>query len=142
MANTEVMGKKAQVSQPAERVFTAFTDLSNFVKNLPDEHREKVEATPDTIVVKANGMEIGIQAVERVPHSLIRFEQYGSTILFPFTVCIHIGEEEGGTSTLQLQLQAELNMMLKMMIGAKLQEGIDKITDQFAAGLNGQIPPQ
>ena len=139
MANTEVLGKKAQVSQPAERVFTAFADLTNFVKNLPDEHREKMEATPDTLVVKTNGMELGIQAVERVPNSLIRFEQYG-TVLFPFTVWIHIGEEEGGTSTLQLQLEAELNMMLKMMIGAKLQEGIDKITDQFAAGLNGQLP--
>ena len=139
MANTEVLGKKAQVSQPAERVFTAFTDLSNFVKNLPDEHREKVEATPDTLVVKANGMELGIQAVERVPYSLIRFEQYG-TALFPFTIWIHIGEEEGGASSLQLQLQAELNMMLKMMIGPKLQEGIDKVTDQFAAGLNGQLP--
>jgi len=141
MANTEVLGKKAFVSQPVERVFNAFSDLSNFVKNLPEEHREKVEATTDTLVVKANGMELGIQAVERVPYSMHRFEQYG-TPLFPFTIWIHIGEEEGGASTMQLELHAELNIMLKMMLGSKLKDGIDKLTDQLAAGLSGQVPPQ
>ena len=142
MANTEILGKKAQVSQPAERVFTAFSDLSNFVKNLPEEHRDKVCADTDTLVVRAQGMELGIRIVERTPFTTLRFEQHGVQTLFPFTFWIHIGAEGENSSTLQLELHAELNMMMKMMLGAKLQEGMDKLTEQFAAGLNGQIPPQ
>ena len=138
MANTEVKGKKIQINQSAERVFAAFSDLSNFSKNLPEEHRDKVVATSDTLVIQAQGMELGIQAAERVPCSLLRFEPYGSQKLFPFTFWMYIESIDDGHSTLQLELHAELNMMMKMMLGAKLKEGIDKLTEQFAAGLNGQ----
>ena len=140
MSKTEVLGKKVQVNQPAERVFTAFSDLSNFTKNLPEEHRDKVSANVDTLVVKAQGFELGIRVVERTPNSLVRFEHYGAQTLFPFTIWIHIGEVGIGASTLQIELQAELNMMMKMMLGSKLQEGVDKITEQMAAGMNGQMP--
>ena len=140
MSKTEVLGKKVQVNQPAERLFAAFSNLSNFVKNLPEEHRNQVRADSDTLVVQAQGLEMGIQVAERTPNTTIRFEQFGGQKLFPFTIWIHIGEVELETSTLQIELQAELNMMMKMMIGSKLQEGIDKITEQLAAGLNGQAP--
>lgn len=134
------MGKMVPLNQPAERVFASFSDLSNLLKNLPEEHRDKVRADADTLVIQAQGMELGVQVVERKPFSLLRFESYGTQTLFPFTFWIHIGEGEGGNSTLQLELHAELNMMFKMMLAPKLQEGIDKMTDQLAAGVNGQAP--
>ena len=140
MSKTEVLGKQVIVNQPAERIFSAFTDLSNFVKNLPDEHRDKVRADTDTIVVQAQGFELGVQIVERTPFTTLRFEQYGAQILFPFTFWVHIGEVQAGGSTMQLELHAELNMMMKMMLGPKLQDGIDKLTDQFAAAFSGQVP--
>jgi len=138
MSKTEVIGKKVSVNQPAERIFAAFSDLSNFSKNLPEEHRDKVRADADTLVAQAQGMEMGIRVAERTPCSTVRFEPYGAQTLFPFTIWIHIGAEEGSSSTLQIKLHAELNMMMKMVLGSKLQEGIDKITDQLAAGMNGQ----
>ena len=136
MSKTEVLGKIAQVNQPAERVFASFSDLSNFVKNLPNEHRDKVRADTDTLVVQAQGIELGIRVAERTPYSQVRFEHYGAQTLFPFTIWIHIGEAGTDASTLQIELHAELNMMMKMMLGSKLQEGIDQITEQLAAGIN------
>jgi carbon monoxide dehydrogenase subunit G len=138
MSNTEVKGKKVQVNQPAEKVFAAFSDLSRLTHNLPEEHRDKVTATPDTLVIQAQGMELGIQAAERVPYSLLRFEPYGSQKLFPFTFWVYVESIDEGNAHLQLELHAELSMMIKMMVGSKLQDGIDKLTEQFAAGLNGQ----
>ena len=138
MSNTKVLGKKVPVNQPAERIFAAFSDLSNFTKNLPEEHRDKVRADTDTLIIQAQGFELGIQVAERTPCSVVRFEPFGAQTLFPFTIWIRIGEEGAGGSSLQIELHAELNMMMKMMLGAKLQEGIDKITDQLAAGFNGQ----
>jgi len=142
MSKTEVMGKKVALTQPAERVFSAFSNLSNLIQKLPDEHRDKVHADADTLVVQAQGLELGIRVVERTPFSVLRFEQYGAQTLFPFTIWLHIGEGEPDASTLQIELHAELNMMMKMMLGAKLQEGIDKVTEQLAAGINGQVPTQ
>jgi carbon monoxide dehydrogenase subunit G len=138
MSKTEVLGKKAQVNQPAERVFAAFSDLSKFTEKLPSEHRDKVRADSDTLVVQAQGLEFGIRVAERTPCSCVRFEHWGAQTLFPFTIWIHIGDAGADASTLQIELQAELNMMMKMMLGTKLQEGVDQITEQLAAGINGQ----
>jgi len=137
MSKTVITGKKVQVQQPAERVFAAFSDLSKFTEKLPAEHRDKVRADTDTLVVQAQGIEVGIRTAERIPFSCVRFEHYGAQTLFPFTIWIHIGETGSKTSTLQIELHAELNMMMKMMLGSKLQEGVDQITDQLAAGING-----
>jgi len=137
--NTEVLGKKVLLNQPAERVFAAFSDLSKFTKGLPEEHRDKVRADEESLVVQAQGFELGIRIAERIPHSQVRLEPCGAQTLFPFTICIHIGAEGTDASTLQIELHAELNMMMKMLLGPKLQEGIDKVTDQLAAGINGQM---
>ena len=138
MSKTEVLGKMVQVNQPAERVFAAFSDLSKFTEKLPEEHRDKVRADVDTLVVMVQGIELGIRVVERTPCTGVRFEHYGAQTLFPFTIWIHIGEVGANASTLQIELHAELNMMMKMMLGPKLQEGVDQITDQLAAGINAR----
>ena len=127
-----------QVNQPAERVFAAFSDLSKLTEKVPEEHRDKVRADADTLIVQAQGFELGIRVVERTPCHQVRFENYGAQTLFPFTIWIHIGDAGTDASTLQIELHAELNMMMKMMLGPKLQEGIDKFTEQLAAGMSGR----
>jgi hypothetical protein len=138
MSKTEILGPVAEVNQPAEKVFATFSDLSNFTKNLPEDKRDQVTATPDTLVAMAQGMQLGIQVVARVPFETIRFEQYGATPLFPFTLWIHLKDLLDGRSSLQLEFHAELNMLFKMMLEPKLKDGIAKITEQIAAGINQQ----
>jgi hypothetical protein len=47
----------------------------------------------------------------------------------------------GIDSTLfHIKLSAELNFMMKMMIGNKLQEVVDTITDQIEKAASGQMP--
>lgn len=140
MSKTEIIGKKVLVNHPSESVYDALSDLSKLINRLPAEHRDKVRGDCDTLVMQAQGMELGIRVAERRPYSCIRFESFGANQMLPFTVWMHIGSLEAGTSSLHIELHAELNMMMKMMIGSKLQEGVDTITDQIAAGLNGQMP--
>ena len=40
----------------------------------------------------------------------------------------------------QIVLNAELNYMVKLMIGGKLQGVVDTITDQIAAAFSGKAP--
>ena len=138
MSKTEIIGPVAELNQTAENVFAAFSDVSNFTKNLPEDKRDQVIATPDTLTIMAQGMQLGIRVVERIPYKEIRFEQYGATPLFPFTLWIRLEDLEGGRSSLQLEFHAELNMLLKMMLEPKLKDGIIKITEQIAAGINQQ----
>ena len=140
MSKTEILGPVAELNQPADKVFAAFSDLSNFTKNLPEDKRDQITATPDTLTATAQGMQLGIRVVERVPCEMIRFEQHGATPLFPFTLWIYLKDLPDGHSSLQLEFHAELNMLFKMMLEPKLKDGIAKITEQIAAGINQQLP--
>ena len=40
-------------------------------------------------------------------------------------------------SLFNLELNAELSGMFKMMLGGKLQEAVDKITDELEKGMGG-----
>ena len=41
---------------------------------------------------------------------------------------------------MRLVLHIELNMMMKMMLGSKLQEALDRIVDALAAVSEGKVP--
>ena len=140
MSKTEILGPVAELNQPAEKVFASFSDLSNFTKSLPEDKRDQVTATPDTLVATVQGLQLGIRVVERTPFEVIRLEQYGATPLFPFTIWIRLKDLADGKSSLQLEFHAELNLMFKMMLEPKLKEGIVKITEQIAAGINREVP--
>ena len=139
MSKTEITGKRVVVNQPSERVFASLSNLSNLMDKLPEEHRDKVRGDNDTLIIQMQGMELGIRVAERTPYSCVRYEPFGAQTLIPFTVWMHIGEGEAGASTLQIELHAELNMMMKMMIGPKLEEGVDMITEKLAEGMNGEV---
>ena len=59
-------------------------------------------------------MQLGVQVVRREEPTLIVMEQYGN-VPFTFNLNLNIRPLEEGCE-LQLQLDAELNMMIKMMI--------------------------
>ena len=41
-----------------------------------------------------------------------------------------------------MELSAELPFMIKMMIGSKLQEMLDKMTEQLALASEGKLSPE
>ena len=139
MSKTEIIGKKVPVNQPAERIFAVLSDLSNLIDKLPDDQRDKVRGDSDTLIVQGQGMELGIRVAERTPYSCVRYEPFGTQTIIPFTIWMHIGAGEAGASTLQIELHAELNMMMKMMLGSKLEDGVNMITQRLADGMNGVL---
>lgn len=119
-------------------VFELFTDLSRFADKLPEDKKEQVTLTPDSILTKVQGMEMGVQVVQRVAPTLVVLQQYGN-VPFSFTINVNLNPTPEGC-TLQLDLDAELNMMFKMMLGGKLKELVNQFSAQLAAGLNQPIP--
>ena len=134
MGNTQVTGDVKHVNKPAEVVFDLFSDFSKFADRLPEDKKDKVVITKDTILAQAQGMQMGVQVTHREAPTLIVMEQYGN-VTFAFNLNLHIRPLEEGCE-LQLQLDAELNMMIKMMLGGKLKEFVNQFTAQLAEGLN------
>jgi hypothetical protein len=138
MGNTEVKGKVITIAQPAHMLYTGFSDMRNFVMALPPDKKEGVTATEDTIEGEVKGFKMGIRVVERNPFSSIVYEQFGKSP-FPFTISIFFNAVDVAKTEFHIELSAELNFMIKSMLGGKLQEVVDAMTDQLGLAFSGKL---
>lgn len=137
MGDTKIKGRRITVNHPDREIYAVFSDLRHFAENLPQDIKEKSEVTYDSdhLVAKVQGFELGVRIQERIPFSAVRFVRDGSApIDFEFRVDI---ESLSPTScAFNLELDAQLGTMLRMMVGSKLQEAIDKLTDELEKRLS------
>ncbi len=140
MSNTSVKGKEVLLKRPQMAIFGMFDDLSLFTRNIPEKPDVQITADKDSLRVTFKGMNLGIVVEHREPFSRVVLKDDGQSILpFRVTFCM---EPVGLDSTLfHIELEAELNFMMKMMIGNKLQEVVDTITAQIEKAMNsGEMP--
>ncbi len=132
MGNTQIKGRRVIVKYPAHALFELFSDLTNFTKNLPQDMLKgsEVTSTKDTLIAKVQGFEIGLVVAERIQYSFIRYDQYGKNI-FPYTFFVHLDSKSEAETEFMIEMDTELSGMFKVMVGGKLQELVDKVTDQI-----------
>lgn len=138
MSTTNAVGRQIKVSRPASELFAIFSDLTNFTRGLPQEQLVKADvvATSESIRGKLQGMEIGIKIGERIPFTLVKYESFGPSPV-PFRIFVRIEDAGALKSLFSLELEAELSGMFKMMLGGKLQEAVDQLTDRLEGALGG-----
>jgi len=113
--------------------------MSSFSANLPEQYKDKLTIGPDFLLVTVQGLSLGVKVNNRTPFSRIDFEQYGQAP-FPFLASFFFEPKDDDTTYFHLELHAELNMMLKMMLGGKLKDAVEKITDGIAKASHGEMP--
>ena len=135
----EIKSKKAVVSKAPYELYMAFADMRNFVNFLPEEKRADVTADYDSIQATFQGFPIGIKVVQRTPYSKIEFADDGAP--FQFRLAMHFDAASDPYKTdYQIVLDADLNFMMKTLLGGKLKEALDKVVDGLVAVSEGRIP--
>lgn len=129
------ISKQVQIFRPDSVVFHTLSSFSNFTPILADKV-EEWSATEDHCSFKAKGFKIGLRMEERTPNSVIKVVGDDNGTPFPFTFLIQLKNISEGESRMRIVLDVELNTMMKMMIGGKLQDAVDKIADQIASAFN------
>ena len=137
--SAEYNSKHGLVSRPPYELFMAFTDMRNFKQMLPDDKRESVNATYDTIEASVQGFKIGVKVVQRLPYSRIDLEDDNAP--FHFGITINFDEAPEGRTDFSINLRADLNLMMKAMLGGKIKEALDKVVDGLVAVSEGRVPP-
>ena len=129
--------KHGLVSLPPDQLYMGFTDMRNLTQNIPEQYRNNVEADFDTIKATVQGFTIAIKVVERVPYSLIRVEDMEAP--FHFSISANFVPAPGGTD-FSLVADANLNLMMKAMLGGRIKDGLDKIVDGLVNLSQGKTP--
>lgn len=140
MGFTQIKGKVVTVEQPSYVLYTAFSDMRNFVAALPPDKKEGVVATENTIEGEVQGIRMGLQISNKTPFSSLMFQQYGNSP-FEFAITVFFDALDSYKTAFHIELSADLPMMVKMMIGNKLQDAVDQITEQLGLAFSGKIDP-
>lgn len=135
----EIRSRKGVVSKAPHELYMMFVDMRNFVQMLPEDKKQDVEADYDSLRASVQGFSIGVKVNDRVPYSKIVYEDDGAP--FKFRMALHFDPAADPYKTdFQLVLDADLNFMMKTLLGSKLQEGLDKIVDGLVAMSEGRVP--
>ena len=126
--------KQQQRLKPAAIVYAIVSDFSNFTPILQDKV-DDWQADADTCSFKAKGFPVRLRIVDRIENELVKIEgEDGSPV--DFTFWMQLKEVSERDTRMRIVLHARLNMMMKMMIGGKLQQAVDQIAEQIAQAFN------
>ncbi|MBQ3207976.1 MAG: hypothetical protein IJB38_08250 [Bacteroidales bacterium] len=135
----QIKSKRAVVSKAPYELYMVFTDMSNFVRFLPEERKADVTADYDSLHATVQGFNIGVRISSRTPYSRIDFADDGAP--FKFALSMHFEPASDPYKTdYQICLDADLNFMMKTLLGSKLQDALDKVVDAIAAMSEGRVP--
>ena len=123
--------KDVDLNHPSFAVFATFSDLTLFKDRIPAEYRDKVTLTKDTAEGDYNGMHLGVRVVDRIPNSRIVFRPMEG-IPLDGTLYIDIDDTSSSTCKMKLTIEAQMNFLMKAMLGRKIQSALDQITDQLS----------
>ena len=131
--------KKAVVSKAPYELYMAFVDMRNFIQFLPEDKKADVTAEYDSIHASVQGFNIGVRVTDRVPYSRIAFADDGAP--FKFALQMHFNPAADPYKTdFQIELDADLNFMMKTLLGSKIQGALDKVVDSLVDVSEGRVP--
>ncbi|MFI3282918.1 MAG: polyketide cyclase [Rikenellaceae bacterium] len=123
--------KQHQILLPAEQIYTLISRFDNLTPAVADKV-EEWQADEDRCSFKAKGFTVKLRIDERVESKHVKIIGDEGGVPIDFSFWIQLQSVAPYDTRFRLVLHAELNMMMKMMVGGKLKDGIDQIAEGIA----------
>lgn len=124
-----------EIPYAQETVYQALSDLRNLERikqQMPEEKVQGLEFDQDSMAISMPPIgKIALRIIEREEPKCIKFETAQSPFDFNFWIQLLPITEQ--SCKMRLTLKADLNPLIKGMVGGKLQDAIDKMSEMLAA---------
>lgn len=131
--------KHGQVSKSPEELYMAFTDMRNFTQMAPEKYKDAIKADFDFLSFTIQGFTVSVRVDDRQPYRLIRLGSSESPV--EFVAVLHFEPSYlTGKTDFSVEVDANLNLMMKTMLGGKIQEALDKMVDTLVDISEGRMP--
>ena len=125
---TTIKSPEVLVNKTAEEFFNKISDLNNLNKNMPSEI-ENFTSTNSSCSFKMKGMpELKLEITEKIEFSKISLTAIDSQV--PFSLDCFITEKQEQCQA-RLEINAELNMMMKMMVEKPLNQFLNVLASKM-----------
>lgn len=129
---TTIESKRVAIAKPAAELYAFLQDMNNFRQLLPEGRISEWQSDGKSCSFKVQGAAtIGLELAGGEAPGLLRLKATERSP-FPFTLDVHLKEENGSTTAWQ-EFNAELNPFIKMMVEKPLGNLFDHIADRMAA---------
>ena len=135
-----INSKHRSVARAPYMLYMPFSDMRNFVAMLPEDKRQGVEADYDSIRGTVQGFSVGVRVEERRPYSRIVYKDDGAPFQFTINICFDADGGNPDSTDFHIDIEADLNFMMKMLLGNKFQDAVDKMVDAVADMAMGKMP--
>ena len=145
MSTTKYVSDVKVISNNQEVIFnylSNFENLSKYVneglltkmtEQIPQIKISNFESDADSCRFQIAGMGLAeIRIIDREPHKTIKINSSGGMPV-GITFWIQLLPVSAYETKLRLTLDADMSMMIKMMVNKKLEEGINRLADMLAA---------
>lgn len=136
----KINSKHRSVARAPYMLYMPFSDMRNFVAMLPEDKRQGVESDYDSIRGTVQGFSVGVRVEERRPYSRIVYKDDGAPFQFTINICFDADGGNPDSTDFHIDIEADLNFMMKMLLGNKLQDAVDKMVDAVADMAMGKMP--
>lgn len=133
----EYISKQQQILRPAAQIFPLISDFSLLTPAVADKV-EDWQATADRCSFKAKGFSVALRIDEKVENKHIKITGDDGGAPIDFMLWIQLHQVSDYDTRIRLVLHAELNMMMRMMVGNKIQKGLDQAVEGLAAAFNSR----
>lgn len=114
-------------------LFNRITDLNGIARAVPEEHRGDLTIEGDSIRASYAGFTVAVRIAEKTPFSKVVFEDEDAPFHFRITFLLENAALLSETS-LTISAEAELNLMMKTLLGGRIREFLDKIATAISTG--------
>ncbi len=126
--------KQHQIRRSAEQIYSIVSDFRNFTPMMEGQV-EGWSADENHCSFKAKGLTARLSIVDKEPCKVVKIQGDEGTPL-EFTFWFQMKEVAPYDTRIRLVLHAKLNLMMKMMIGGKMQKMLDEMAEKIASALN------
>lgn len=113
-----------------EKVFNYLTDFRNFTHLMPADKIDDIEVTEDTVKFTLPGLGlVGLKIAAKEPYNKLVIDAIKGTAA-DFIMRIQLNPATPDTSTISLELDANLNMFVEMMAKNPLQQFLNLMIDK------------
>ncbi len=131
----EYISKQQQIFRSAAQIYPLISNFSLLTSAVADKV-EEWQATEDNCSFKFKGFTVALRMEEKIENKHVKITGDGGSVPMDFSFWIQLHQVSEGDTRIRLVLHAELNMMMRMMIGSKFQKGLDQAVEGFASAFN------
>ncbi|MGQ1785875.1 MULTISPECIES: SRPBCC family protein [unclassified Saccharicrinis] len=115
-----------------EKIFTFISNFNNFEDLIPQDKIKDWQSTEDTCRFKVDGIgEAGLKIVDKEPVKTVKYSTDGK-VPFNFFLWVQLKQVDVNDTRIKLTLKADLNPMMKMMVGKQVDKFLNMLGDAIA----------